>query len=72
MPTGAFAIAVPNSTATFNLNEPRHMDFYGGGKETAGSMAWPGLVCLSPSSLGEIGCPFQKSACAHFCLPLPG
>lgn len=70
MPTGAFATAVQNSTATFNLNEPIHMDFYGDGKETAGSVAWPGLV--GPSSLGESGCPFQKTACAHFCLPLPG
>lgn len=30
------------------------MDLHGGGKETAGSMAWPGLVGLSPDSLGEI------------------
>lgn len=72
MLTGAFAIAVPNSTATFSLNEPAHMDFYGDGKESAGSMAWPGLVDLSPSSLREIECPFQKTACSYFRLPLPG
>lgn len=54
MSTGAIAIAVPNSAATFNLNEQTHMDFYGDGKETVDSMAWPGLFGLSPSSLGEI------------------
>jgi len=36
---GAFAIAVPNSTATFNLNELTHVDIYGDGKENASSMA---------------------------------
>ena len=72
MLTGAFAMAVPNSTATFHLNEPMHMDFYGDGKETAGSVAWPGLVGLSHSLFSETECPFQKTAYAHFCLPLPG
>lgn len=56
MQTGTFAIAVPNST-TISLNDPMNMDLYGGGRETAGSMAWPGLVGLSPNSLGEIECP---------------
>lgn len=72
MPMRAFVIVVPKSTATFNFNELMHMDIYSDDKETAGGVAWPGLVGLSPSSLGEIGCPFQKTACPCFCLPLPG
>lgn len=47
------------------------MDLHGGGKETAGSMAWQSLVGLSPSSLGENECPFKKTFCVHFCLPFP-
>lgn len=69
MLTVAFAVAFPNSTAMFSLNELVHIDFYIDGKESPSSMAWPSVVGLSPSSLDEIQCLFQKTACAHCCLP---